>query len=123
MSLHMFLGIGLALSLLSPTNSVNAPSSVQLIHSTNHSSYASYEKTFTMDPDNGEDAHLWIENTSKSNLYMKISVGNNTSLEVPIDKGTQKKVNLAVGVTTDFKVYVFSSTGHKVDITISARQF
>lgn len=150
MSFNKILGVGVALSVLLSASSASAgaledrvkdtytnppitvenpddpiitPMDVQLIISTNYSSYAGYEKSFTMDPKNGEDGNLWIRNTSTDTLYIKISTNGNSPLEVPIDKGTQKTIQLAVGVSTSFKVEVVSKTGHKVDMSISARQF
>ncbi|WP_405130539.1 hypothetical protein MHB43_23725 [Paenibacillus sp. FSL H8-0317] len=106
-----------------PDDPIITPMDVQLIISTNHSSYASFEKSFTMDPRNGEDANLWVRNTSTDTIYLKISMNGNSPLEVPIDKGAQKTIQLVAGVTTSFKVEVVSKTGHKIDMTISARQY
>lgn len=50
-------------------------------------------------------------------------MNGNSPLEVPIDKGAQKTIQLVAGVTTSFKVEVVSKTGHKIDMTISARQY
>lgn len=106
-----------------PDDPIITPMDLQLILLTNHSSYAAYEKSFTLDPANGESANLWIKNTSTDTLYAKITIGTLSPLEVPISKGTQKTITLAAGVKQNVHVYIYSSTGHKVDMTVSARQF
>lgn len=106
-----------------PSDPIIAPKDVQLIISGTYSSYNAYEKSFTLDPSNGEDANLWIENTSTDTLYARITMGSNSPLVVSIDKDSQKTIKMGATKTTDVKVYVYSKTGHKMDITISARQF
>ncbi|MGC5771642.1 hypothetical protein [Paenibacillus pabuli] len=150
MSFIKSLGFGVALSVLLSANSVSAvelegrvndtynpppifvenpedptstPFDVQLIRPDSYSSYNAYEKSFVLDPDNGETANLWIQNTSTDTIYAKVTVGSLSPLDVPINKGTQKTLTLAAGVKTNVKVYFYSSTGHKIDMNISARQF
>ncbi|MEC0129304.1 hypothetical protein [Paenibacillus pabuli] len=150
MSFIKSLGFGVALSLLLSANSVSAgeledrvkdtynlplifvenpadptitPFDVQLIRPDSYSSYNAYENSFALEPDNGETANLWIQNTSTDTIYAKVTVGSLSPLDVPINKGTQKTLTLAAGVKTNVKVYIYSSTGHKIDINISARQF
>lgn len=69
-----------------PSDPIIAPKDVQLIISGPYSSYNAYEKSFTLDPSNGEDANLWIKNTSTDTLYARITMGSNSPLEVSIDK-------------------------------------
>ncbi|MEN1985353.1 hypothetical protein [Paenibacillus hubeiensis] len=111
------------ITVANPSDSIIAPKDVQLIISGTYSSYNAYEKSFTLDPNNGEDANLWIKNTSTDTLYARITMGSNSPLEVSIDKDSQKTIKMGATKTTDVKVYVYSKTGHKMDITISARQF
>lgn len=147
MSFSKILSIGIALSLLlsatpsndgefndnytnSPItvqnsdNQVITPFDVQLIRPDNYISYNAYEKSFVMDPGNGSNAALWIKNTSADDLGIKVFVnGSNDPLEVSIEKDTQKTISIYVGVTTTYKVYVYSRTGHKIEMSVSARQF
>lgn len=146
MFFNIILSVSVALSVLVPATPINAgelidhytnrfitvensgdpiiaPKDVQLIISGTYSSYNAYEKSFTLDPSNGEDTNLWIKNTSTDTLYAKITMGNHSPLEIPIHKSTQKTIKMGATKTTDVKVYVYSKTGHKMDITISARQF
>lgn len=99
------------------------PMDVQLIRPFNYSSYNAYQKSFTLVPDNGEDANVWIQNNSTDTIYAKITVGNLSPIDIPIKKGTQKTTRIGVIGTTNVKVYIYSSTGHKMDVNISARQF
>ncbi|WP_340399647.1 hypothetical protein [Paenibacillus sp. FSL H8-0079] len=99
------------------------PMDVQLIRPFNYSSYNAYEKSFTLVPDNGEDANVWIQNNSTDTIYAKITVGNLSPTDIPIEKETQKTTRIGVIGTTNVKVYIYSSTGHKMDMNISARQF
>ncbi|MEK3705019.1 hypothetical protein MKY87_13070 [Paenibacillus sp. FSL R7-0198] len=99
------------------------PMDVQLIRPFNYSSYNAYENSFTLDPDNGEDADVWIQNNSTDTIYAKLTVGNLSPIDIPIKKGTQKTTRIGVIGTTNVKVYIYSSTGHKMDMNISARQF
>ncbi|MCF7757046.1 hypothetical protein KQ941_21630 [Paenibacillus xylanexedens] len=150
MSLNIILGAGLAFSILLSAHPVSAieledrvqgalttspitvensndpivaPLDVQLIRPFNYSSYNAYEKSFTLDPDNGEDADVWIQNNSTDTIYVKLTVGNLSPIDIPIKKGTQKTTRIGVIDTTNVKVYIYSSTGHKMDMNISARQF
>ncbi|WP_017691914.1 hypothetical protein [Paenibacillus sp. PAMC 26794] len=104
-------------------DSIINPMDVQLIRPFNYSSYNAYEKSFTLVPDNGEDADVWIQNNSTDTIYAKITVGNLSPIDIPIKKGTQKTTRIGVIGTTNVKVYIYSSTGHKMDMNISARQF
>ncbi|MEK4372038.1 hypothetical protein MHB71_27895 [Paenibacillus sp. FSL H7-0940] len=104
-------------------DSIINPMDVQLIRPFNYSSYNAYEKSFTLVPDNGEDADVWIQNNSTDTIYAKLTVGNLSSIDIPIKKGTQKTTRIGVIGTTNVKVYIYSSTGHKMDMNISARQF
>ncbi|WP_339788444.1 hypothetical protein NSQ38_07945 [Paenibacillus sp. FSL R7-0313] len=99
------------------------PMDIQLIRPFNYSSYNAYEKSFTLDPDNGEDADVWIQNNSRDTIYAKLTVGNLSPIDIPIKKGTQKTTKIGVIGTTNVKVYIYSSTSHKMDMNISARQF
>ncbi|MEK4363551.1 hypothetical protein MKX68_13880 [Paenibacillus sp. FSL M8-0212] len=99
------------------------PMDVQLIRPFNYSSYNAYEKSFTLDPDNGEDADVWIQNNSTDTIYAKLTVGNLSPIDIPIKKGTQKTTRIGVIGTTNVKVYIYSSAGHKMHMNISARQF
>ncbi|GAS84573.1 hypothetical protein [Paenibacillus amylolyticus] len=99
------------------------PMDIQLIRPFNYSSYNAYEKSFTLDPDNGETSNLWINNTSTDTVYAKITVGSLSPIDIPIKRGTQKTTRIGVIGTTNVKVYIYSSTGHKMDMNISARQF
>ncbi|APO42672.1 hypothetical protein BS614_00320 [Paenibacillus xylanexedens] len=104
-------------------DSIINPMDVQLIRPFNYSSYNAYEKSFTLVPDNGEDADVWIQNNSTDTIYAKLTVGNLSPIDIPIKKGTQKTTRIGVIGTTNVKVYIYSSTGHKMDMNISARQF
>ncbi|WP_342552582.1 hypothetical protein [Paenibacillus sp. FSL R7-0652] len=151
MAFNKILGVGVALSVLLTANSASAgaleervkdtytnppitvensddpiitPFDVQLIRPENYSSYNAYEKSFSMDPGNGSDGNLWIKNTSSDDLWVKVFVnGGNDPLEVSVKKGAQKTISFYVGVTTSYKIYVYSKTGHKIEMSISARQF
>ncbi|MCG7377395.1 hypothetical protein MH215_10345 [Paenibacillus sp. ACRSA] len=150
MSLNKILGAGIALSVLLSANPASAnpledrikdtytnppitvenpddpiitPLDLQIIRPDSYSSYNAYERYFTLTPENGEDANLWIQNTSTDTIYAKVTVGSLSPLDVPIAKGKQSNIRLGVIGTTSVKVYVYSSTGHKVEMNISARQF
>ncbi|WP_339257702.1 hypothetical protein MKZ12_27245 [Paenibacillus sp. FSL R5-0713] len=150
MSLNIILGAGLVFSLLLSSHQASAvrledrvkdaftnppitvensndpivtPLDIQLIRPFNYSSYNAYEKSFTLDSDNGETSNLWINNTSTDTIYVKITVGNLSPIDISIKKGTQKTTRIGVIGTTNVKVYIYSSTGHKMDMNISARQF
>ncbi|PRA03439.1 MULTISPECIES: hypothetical protein [Paenibacillus] len=104
-------------------DSIINPMDVQLIRPFNYSSYNAYEKSFTLVPDNGEDADVWIQNNSTDTIYAKITVGNLSPIDIPIKKGTQKTTRIGVIGTTNVKVYIYSSTDHKMDMIIRAQQF
>ncbi|NMI03971.1 hypothetical protein HF638_08275 [Paenibacillus sp. SZ31] len=146
MIFNVILGAGLALSILlsaHPSSAIEledrvqdalttspitmdpivTPMDIQLIRPFNYSSYNAYEKSFTLDPDNGETSNLWINNTSTDTVYAKITVGSLSPIDIPIKRGTQKTTRIGVIGTTNVKVYIYSSTGHKMDVNISARQF
>ncbi|WDQ34976.1 hypothetical protein PTQ21_12340 [Paenibacillus marchantiae] len=150
MSFNKILGVGVALSVLLSANSASAgaledrvkdtytnppitvenpddpiitPFELQIIKPDTYSSYNAYERTFTLNPDNGEDANIWIQNNSTDTIYAKLTVGNLSPIDISIEKGTQKTTRLAVIGTTKVKLYIYSSTGHKIDMSISARQF
>lgn len=67
------------------------PMDVQLIRPFNYSSYNAYENSFTLDPDNGEDADVWIQNNSTDTIYAKLTVGNLSPIDIPIKKGLKKQ--------------------------------
>lgn len=138
MSFNIILGAGLALSILlsahpasanppitveKPDDSIITPMDIQLIRPDRYSSYNAYERSFALNPDNGEDTNLWIHNTSTNTMYTKVTVGDLSPIDIPIEKGTQTKIRIGVIGTTKVKVYVYSSIGHKIDMNISARQF
>lgn len=150
MSFNKILGVGVALSVLLSANSASAgaledrvkdtytnppitvenpddpiitPLELQIIKPDTYSSYNAYERSFTLVPENGEDANLWIHNTSTDTIYAKVTVGSLSPLVVPIEKGKQNTIRIGVVGTTAVKVYIYSSTGHKIDMSISARQF
>ncbi|MDQ0171572.1 hypothetical protein J2T19_003034 [Paenibacillus tundrae] len=96
---------------------------LQIIKPDTYSSFNAYERSFTLNPENGEDADLWIHNTSSDTIYAKVTVGSLSPLVVPFEKGKQNIIRIGVIGTTSVKVYTYSSTGHKIDMSISARQF
>jgi hypothetical protein len=106
-----------------PDDPMITPMGVQFIRPFDYKSYNAYEKSFTMDPENGEMANLWIKNTSKNTIYAQVTAGSLSSLDVPIVKGTQKTIIIGGSAKKNVKVYVYSSTGHKIEMSISARQF
>lgn len=67
------------------------PMDVQLIRPFNYSSYNAYEKSFTLVPDNGEDANVWIQNNSTDTIYAKITVGNLSPLTFQSRKRLKKQ--------------------------------
>lgn len=150
MSFERILGVGVALSVLLSANSVTAgaledrikdtytnpsitaeslddpmitPMELQIIKPDTYSSYNAYERSFTLNPENGEDANLWIHNTSTDTIYAKVTVGSLSPFVVPFEKGKQTTIRIGVIGATSVKVYIYSSTGHKMDMSISARQF
>ncbi|MFX3647269.1 MAG: hypothetical protein ACE3K2_20210 [Paenibacillus sp.] len=150
MIFNVILGAGLALSILLSANSASVveledrvknayinppitvenindpivtPLDIQLIEPFNYSSYNAYEKSFTLNSENGETSNLWINNTSTDTIYVKITVGNLSPIDIPIKKGTHKTTRIGVIGTTKVKLYIYSSTGHKMDMSISARKF
>ncbi|MEY8745450.1 hypothetical protein [Paenibacillus tundrae] len=96
---------------------------LHIIEPDTFSGYSAYERSFTFNPENGEDADLWIHNTSSDTIYAKVTVGSLSPLVVPFEKGKQNIIRIGVIGTTNVKVYTYSSTGHKIDMSISARQF
>ncbi|WP_419890211.1 hypothetical protein [Paenibacillus xylanexedens] len=150
MSFNKILGVGVALSVLLSASSASAgaledrvkdtytnppitvenpddpiitPFELQIIKPDTYSSYNAYERTFTLNPDNGDDANIWIQNNSTDTIYAKLTVGNLSPIDIPIEKGTQKTTRIGVIGTTKVKLYIYSSTGHKIEMSISARQF
>lgn len=142
-----FLGLGLSALLLLAANPVSAqsnnvgtsniqvvesddtdgpiitPFEAQLIPPISYTGIAAYEKSFTMDPGNGKDANVWLYNKSSAPIYMKIYKNGVEQTEVTYESGQQKTVSIYSAVRNDYKIYIFSKTGHKLDIDLSARQF
>ncbi|KQY94744.1 hypothetical protein ASD24_04145 [Paenibacillus sp. Root52] len=150
MLFNKMIGVGVALAVILSTNSVtpgalddrvketytNPPTSLEnlddsvitpmelhIIEPDTFSGYSAYERSFTFNPENGEDADLWIHNTSSDTIYAKVTVGSLSPLVVPFEKGKQNIIRIGVIGTTSVKVNTYSSTGHKIDMSISARQF
>ncbi|MCP1186491.1 hypothetical protein [Paenibacillus sp. 1781tsa1] len=106
-----------------PEDPIITPFDVTLIRPFPYDSVNAYENTFYIDPRNGLEANIWLQNTGTSTIYMKIYVDNNLDMEIPFAVGQQKTINLYGTVAHSYKIYVYNSVGAVNKFNISARQF
>lgn len=106
-----------------PEDPIITPFDVTLFRPFPYSSINAYENTFYIDPKNGVEANIWLQNTGTSTIYMKIYTDNNLDLEIPFAVGQQKTINLYGTVGHSYKIYVYNSVGAVNKFNISARQF
>ncbi|HEY2492781.1 MAG TPA: hypothetical protein VGI33_07715 [Paenibacillus sp.] len=99
------------------------PFDTQLISPFRYTSSNAYENTFTLTPGNGLETNIWLQNLGTSKVYMKIFKNNVLQLEIPFNVGEQKTTNIYNTVSSEYRIYVYNSTGAKNDFNISARQF
>ncbi|SDX74650.1 hypothetical protein [Paenibacillus sp. CF384] len=103
------------------------PYESQVINPTHHTGGA-YTGSFTTAPANGKFLNVWVQNLSSSTVYLTIK-RNNVEFISPIaiagstQRTQQFEEQVAAGISGNWQVYVYSSTGNLLDINVSARQF
>ncbi|MWC27581.1 hypothetical protein [Paenibacillus sp. MMS18-CY102] len=105
------------------------PFDVQLINGVGHTGCSAYEKSFTLSPDNGDNLNVWVKNNhSTKTVYFKVErTDNNQDFRaVAVGSGDQLTRTFFMtgggGMQGTYKVYVYTTDGHNMDITVSARQ-
>ncbi|MFB5759977.1 hypothetical protein [Paenibacillus medicaginis] len=99
------------------------PMDVQLINPVRHTGSSSYERSFTMDPANGEDANVNVKNSGTSTVYLEVTDSSGSTIEASIAAGKQKTVSIYTTKRNSYKVYVYTTDGSRMDINVSARQY
>ncbi|ADO56909.1 hypothetical protein [Paenibacillus polymyxa] len=103
---------------------VITPFDVQLINPIHHTGKGAFEKTFTMIPENGEDANVFVKNNGSSTVYVEIKkLGSSTSIDTSVSPGSQKTLQIYSQSKNSYSVYIYTQDGSQMDLNISARQF
>lgn len=102
---------------------VITPFDVQLINPIHHIGKGALEKTFTMDPRNGQDANVFIKNNGSSTVYIKFGIDGKDPLELSLEPGKQKNIQVYTQKTNSYKLYIYNKDGSSMDLQVSARQF
>ncbi|MNW41029.1 hypothetical protein D3C74_181550 [compost metagenome] len=107
----------------SPGGHVITPFDVQLIEPIHHTGKGAFEKTFTMDPRNGQDANVFIKNNGSSTVYIELGIDGRDPLESSLEPGKQKNIQVYTQNTNSYKLYIYNKDGSSMDLQVSARQF
>ncbi|TQR98549.1 hypothetical protein FKV70_10160 [Paenibacillus ottowii] len=99
------------------------PFDVQLINPIHHTGKGALEKTFTMDPRNGQDANVFIKNNGSSTVYIEFGIDGKDPLELSLEPGKQKNIQVYTKKTNSYKLYIYNKDGSSMDLQVSARQF
>ena len=130
-----FLGLGLATFLLfAPTTgdvdsaALNSTAvSETLAGGPTYHTGGAYQNEFTLKSSDGVHLNIWMQNNSSVPVQFQVKRNGSLFTDQAISGGAQKTISfqdlLETGLTGTYKVYIYSTTGNPLDITIKTRQF
>ncbi|MCY9517850.1 hypothetical protein [Paenibacillus apiarius] len=100
----------------------------QVIPPVHHTGKGAYTGEFTTSRKNGKYLNVFCKNNGSGTVYLTIYRNEQSFVEdIPIASGdhrTQKfEEKVATGISGDWKVYIYTKDGAKMDINVSARQY
>jgi|GEM_PF-2484303 hypothetical protein len=111
------------------TGELIVPFDAQMIPAVTHTGTGAYYNKFTTAPANGWNLNIYVKNNGTGTVKFNVK-RNGVDLEtVDVAAGTGKTrtfteyAELAGGLSGDWEVYVYTTTGAKMDLSISARQY
>lgn len=99
------------------------PFDLQILNPQHFGTKDNYEKTFSLEPKNGKNCNVWVQNTGTVTLSVKIYRNGTLQADMSIAPGTQKTAEIYNAVTADYRVNVNNSVGGINDFNIAIRQF
>ncbi|MEK3965004.1 hypothetical protein NSQ91_17625 [Paenibacillus sp. FSL R7-0048] len=86
-----------------------------------------FNDSFTCTASDGVNLNIWMKNKSSNPVQFQIKLNGSVFTDVKIAAGEQKTISfkdmLGGGITDTFGVYIYSTTGHALNVDVSARQF
>ncbi|GAA5416516.1 hypothetical protein Pryu01_01551 [Paraliobacillus ryukyuensis] len=140
--------VGVDSSKISPKQEVNATSNLAVegrsftptsgpitildrrLFTLSHTGYDAFSRSFTLQPEDGEDLNIWVKNNHRSKtVYFRVERTDNGQ-----DFGDRKlgpgdqltrtfDMKNGNGLQGTWRVYVYTKDGHNMDIDVSARQY
>lgn len=104
------------------------PRETQVINPIRHTGTGAYKGEFTTAPENGKCLDVYYKNDGTGTVYMTIFRNGQEFLsDYVIASGVERtqtfEEQVASGISGDWKVYIYTKDGAKIDISVSARQF
>ncbi|AOK92042.1 hypothetical protein [Paenibacillus polymyxa] len=103
------------------------PMDVITIPAVHHIGKGAFKDFFTLSPQNGKKLNIYTKNNGSSTVYLSVKVNGQDFGETTIPAGGQKTRNfeqlVGIGLSGNYKVYIYNNDGSLYDLNISARQF
>ncbi|MCP3746616.1 hypothetical protein NLX82_19565 [Paenibacillus sp. A3M_27_13] len=104
-------------------DNVITPFDFQLINPIHHTGKGAFENTFSMDPENGKDANVYVKNNGSATIYIEFGKDGKDPIESSLKPGKQKNIQVYTKKTNSYKLYIYNMDGSSMDLQVSARQF
>ncbi|AIQ48561.1 hypothetical protein R70723_23585 [Paenibacillus sp. FSL R7-0273] len=86
-----------------------------------------FNDSFTCTPSDGVHLNIWTLNNSNYPVQFQVKINGQIITDQTVEAGGQKTIRsedmLGVGLNASYSVYIYSTTGHQLDVNVSARQF
>lgn len=107
------------------------PYDATLIPSDKHTGTGAYKKSFTLSLENGDNLNIWVQNNKSSGtVYFQVKRldGSNQNFGAEaVGASSQLTRSFTMtgggGMQGTWEVYVYTTDGHNMDITVAARQY